>query len=343
MEDLRLKERYPAAYRRIRSWMEAHPDRAVTPSELVRELGFITREEVIRRILDGADWAGEDGDRYRYSSPDGGRGRGRPDAKKGHVGKADPQPERDPLADRVRVLLERESAGNRIGVSATYLRRLCGNPPDADMRRILEEASWAAERYGFYRYVPVPEESRTEQPPADCAQISMLDGEDSPGIIVPGINAPGMNTPTETAPDEKPGIPQPPAEIAPEPQPDPESRAVGGPKTSEGCEWVQLSIPVPDDGAEELRVGTVLKVRRRARYLSLTVDFGTTLGKASAKGPIVPEPEKLLGEQVVCGVKMTGGKRDVRVKGIGRETGAVAVVPTERVRDGERVESVDIQ
>ena len=60
MEDLRLKERYPAAYRRIRSWMEAHPDRAVTPSELVRELGFITREEVIRRILDGADWAGED-------------------------------------------------------------------------------------------------------------------------------------------------------------------------------------------------------------------------------------------------------------------------------------------
>ena len=340
MEDLRLKERYPTVYRRIRSWMEARPDRAVSPSELVRELGFITREEVIRRILDGAGWAEEDGDRYRYSSPDGRSGRGRPASEKKSGGKADP--ERDPLADRVRVLLERESAGNRIGVSATYLRRLCGNPPDTDMRRILGEAPWAAEQYGFYRYVPVREESRTEQPPADCAQISMLDGEDSPGMNALSMNAPGEITPDETAPDENPGIPQLPAEIAPEPQPVPESRAAGGPKTSEGGEWVQLSIPVPDDGAEELRVGTVLKVRRRARYLALTVDFGTTLGKASAKGPIVPEPEKLLGEQVVCGVKMTGGKRDVRVKGIGRETGAVAVVPTERVRDGERVESVDI-
>ena len=321
MEDLRLKERYPAAYRRIRSWMEARPDRPVTPSELVRKLGFITREEVIRRILDGADWAEEDGDCYRFSAPDVRTGQGRPASEKGHGGKAEPKPDRDPLAERIRVLLERESAGNRIGVSATYLRRLCGNPPDTELRRILEEAPWAAMQYGFFRYVAVPEER--PDTPADCAQISMLDGEEG---------ADGLS-----------GTPEPDAELPPDPQPSRDSRETGGTKAAESGTWEQMSIPVPDDGAEELRVGTVRKVRRRARYLSLTVDFGSSLGKAAAKGPIVPEPEKLVGEQVVCGVRMTGGKRDVRVKSIGQETGAVTVVPAERVRDGERVESVDLQ
>lgn len=300
LDDAALQAKYPAAYRRIHRWMEANAIRSVSPSELVTELGFITREEVIRRILDGADWAEESGGRYVYADP---AGRAETQAKSAKMKASD---ENDPLRETVRNILKKESERNRIGVSATYLKRLTGNPPDSELNRILSDAPWAVRQYGFYRYAD-------EEAPAEpvCEQLR-----------IPG------EPPREEVPTEEPPAKEPPT------NPDPPQKAAD--PGSDG--WQQLAMLIPDDEREEMRVGTVLKVKKRARYLEATVDFGPNLGKAQAKVPAPQDPGSLVGRQVVCGVKMTGGSREVLIKGVRQEPGLVAISPTETVRNGDRVE-----
>ena len=69
MDDRSVKERYPVVYRKLQAYMRENGEKSVTPSELVPALGFITREEVIRRVLDGADWAAEENGRYILRDP----------------------------------------------------------------------------------------------------------------------------------------------------------------------------------------------------------------------------------------------------------------------------------
>ena len=330
MDEKKLMERYPSAYRRVRAWMEEHGDTPAAPSELVPALGFITREEVIRRILSGADWAKEEGGRYVFAPSDGKK----PEVRRSGSVPASPEektPE-SPLSETVRRILKKESERNRIGVSATYLKRLTGNPPDEELTALLNSAPWAVRQYGFYRYAEAEaaEPARTEK--TECVQLTMEvpEGADPAGEVRQAEAGAEKEQPAMT------GSPAP-APSSPETPPSPESPA------DERGSWQQLSMSIPDDEREEMRVGTVLRVKRRARSLSATVDFGSGLGKASVRIPAAEEPrenpsERWIGQQIVCGVRMVGGSREVRLIGISQETGLVALTPAEQVRNGERVE-----
>lgn len=301
MDDRQLMERYPSAYRKIRAWMEANGNSPASPSDLVTALGFITREEVIRRILAGAEWAKEEGGGFVYVGQNV-----KQSSPVRLTAKAEDGPA-DRLTETVRRILKKESARNRIGVSATYLKHLTGNPPDDELAAILNSASWAVRQYGFYRFC---EDGEPE--PMSCEQLSMV-------------------SPSEETPlwEEEPAPASPPALS--------ETGNGEADRTGSG-EWQQLSMSIPDDEREEMRVGTVLRVKKRARTLSATVDFGSGLGKASVRVPSEQSAEPLVGKQVVCGVRMVGGEREVRLVGIGLESGLVAVSPTEQVRNGDRVE-----
>ena len=343
-----VQERYPAVYQRVRSYLEANGDKSFSPSELVRALGFITREEVIRQVLDGADWAAEENGRYFRTDP-AGNGRG---ARPVPASDAEGSGMNDVLAQRLKRVLERETARNRIGVSVLYLKRLCGNPEDGEIRRILSGAPWASERYGYYRYVRPEaeedvekhdrqglgaeavrvEEARPETASAEaksapvCEQLRMDPGECREGSS--GTAAEDDAEKAGTAGEETPLL----REVA-----DPMSPTVKKARSG-GDGWVQMSMEIPDDGREEMRVGTVLKVKKRARYWSVTVDLGPRYGRAAAKWPSGPEAEGLIGQQVVCGIRNGADGRQIRLVGIGQEGGMVAVEPAERVRNGERVE-----
>ncbi len=360
MDDRGVKERYPAVYRKVRSYMQENGEKSVSPSELVPALGFITREEVIRRVLDGADWAAEENGRYVLRDP----------AKDGQPARQAPASvretrengqEEDALVLRLRRVLEKETARSRIGVSAVYLKRLCGNPADGEIQRILSDAPWAVQQYGFYRYVPPSEVSTEAIRPANIIQREAV-GAAAAETEKPAVTAHSLKTdsPAEIRTEEKSA---PVCEqlrmdggIDPEERPSiggedgadraETKKAVPAPEPSasrekakgEGNGWIQMTMAVPEDDREEMRVGTVLKVKKRARYWAVTVDFGSHYGRAAAKWSAGREAEGLLGQQVVCGIRMTASGREVRLMGIGQEGSMIPVEPAERVNNGERVE-----
>ncbi|MBQ3860019.1 MAG: hypothetical protein II779_05795, partial [Clostridia bacterium] len=58
-------QRYPAVARKLFGWFREHPENLpVSASDLVRETGFITREAVVRQVLEDASWAEEIGDGF---------------------------------------------------------------------------------------------------------------------------------------------------------------------------------------------------------------------------------------------------------------------------------------
>ena len=355
MDDRGVKERYPAVYRKLRSYMQENVDKSGSPSELVPALGFITREEVIRRVLNGADWAAEENGRYVLRDPA---------AEEGHLPLQAPASvreirdsgqEEDALAQHLRRVLEKETAHSRIGVSAVYLKRLCGNPADGEILRILSGAPWAVQQYGFYRFVAPSESSpetirreavgtaaaEPEKPPMKTH--SLITG--SPTEIRAGKSAPvceQLRMDSGIDPEERPsdggredGADRAEAKKAvPAPEPSVSREKARG----DGDGWMQMAMAIPEDDREEMRVGTVMKVKKRARYFALTVDLGSHYGRAAVKWAAGREEAGLLGQQVVCGIRMTASGREVRLMGIGQEGSMIPVEPAERVNNGERVE-----
>lgn len=354
MDDRGVKERYPAVYRKIQAYMRENGEKSVSPSELVPMLGFITREEVIRRVLDGADWAAEENGRYVLRDP---AQEGLPPRQAPTSVREDRESgqEDDALALRLKRVLEKETARSRIGVSAVYLKRLCGNPADGEIQRILSDAPWAVQQYGFYRYVG-PSDSRPEaDEPGNVSPERSGAAETGPAANSPAASSPMANSTQE---DERAPVCEQlrmnggeeffsasgSAEGGTDRRetktavPESEPPAVRDKTKGDGDGWLQMAMAIPEDDREEMRVGTVLKVKKRARYWALTVDFGAHYGRAAVRWSSGREAEGLVGQQVVCGIRMTASGRAVRLMGIGQEGSMIPVEPAERVNNGERVE-----
>lgn len=98
----------------------------------------------------------------------------------------------------------------------------------------------------------------------------------------------------------------------------------------------------------DVRVGTIIgvDVNKRARKpaYKLTIDFGEELGVKTSSAQIteVYGPDDLLGRQVICCVNLTpmrigSVKSEVRILGSESEQGVVLMVPTEMVKNGDRI------
>ncbi len=332
-----ISRRYPAAYRRLYEYFSRRrpdADRPVDTFRLVEETGFITREAVIRKVLQNADWAREVERGYfawvdPASSADSSASPGGRSANALSRSVPDPSDADRTLEEQVRGVLKKESEHNRIGVSLTYLKRLCGNPPDETLLRILTDAPWVTKQYGLFRYGESEPENAAPVGEA-CVQI---------GMEIDGISP----AKEEVLPEKGRQLSQDGPEIDAAVLRSPKTGNTAKSKTvriAEEKPAVQVPLEIPDEGKEELRVGTVMKIKKKKHAASgwAAVDFGADFGKADAGIPIGPATEKLIGKQVVCTVRFREGKRSVRVLSADSDRGAVAVVPAEAVRNGDRVE-----
>ena len=303
--DERVRRRYPAAYARAAACLrEMAPDEAnpVTAAEVEAASGFITREAVIAEILSAADWAREvSPGRFVLAEPQ------TASAVPGRGAKGFPAQE-DPFVRQAKRALERETARNRVGVSAEYLRHFCGNPDLDALRALLDSAPWAVKQFGFYRYVPcepenVPSGNGDAQIPLDPALVP----REAERIADP-VRAEEERTPKSAA------------------------------------RFEQLSFQPPEKEREEVRVGTLLYARanRRQKITAIAVDFGRDIGvkKASVPTADLPVTEAFAGRQVVCRIAYGDGGCTLRVLGTDSEEGAAPLIPAEQVRNGERVKGL---
>jgi tRNA-binding protein len=98
----------------------------------------------------------------------------------------------------------------------------------------------------------------------------------------------------------------------------------------------------------EMRVGTVLSVKdnkksRNPAYV-VTIDFGDPIGikKSSAQITKLYQAEDLIGKQIICCVNLHpmhigSVKSEVRILGTESEQGVVLLMPSEKVKNGDRV------
>ena len=367
-------QRYPAVARKLFGWFREHPGNLpVSASDLVRETGFITREAVVRQVLDDVSWAEEIGDGFfvRHGGaeafgigPETGSSADRESETRSVSGddlvpeeKREPPrplPEEDPaLTERLKEILRRESARNRLGVSLTYLKHLSGNPEDARLRRILKTAPWSAEQYGLYRFreagseaagkpeVPPDREEKAVPPmqpePAACEQLALDLGDLMPPPAVPS-DAENPESPAGLKSDTMP-------------------KAAAGPETAPG--WEQLALAVPAAGRTEARIGTVLSVSgkwgkagKAGKSAALRIDLGPELGLRRVNEALLPapegpiplsnalprSPESYVGKQVVCAVRFGGSEAapEVLLLAVDADPCAVPLSPTDPVRNGER-------
>ncbi len=168
--DEEIYKRYPAVYSRLFSYFTTNmPDErhAVSTSALLEETGFITREVVIRYVLGRVSWAAEISDRHfvfadtSSAAPE----EVRESPADGHGSQPSSPRENLSFEERVRLVLKRETARNRFGVSLLWIKHLCGNPDETVLERILTEAEWAGKRYGMYVYVGTESNADTESEP----------------------------------------------------------------------------------------------------------------------------------------------------------------------------------
>lgn len=107
-------------------------------------------------------------------------------------------------------------------------------------------------------------------------------------------------------------------------------------------------INTEEFGKVEIRVGTVIdaKPNKRSRNPAyvLTIDFGEETGvkRSSAQITALYRPEDLIGMQIICCINLEpmyigSVKSEVRVLGTESEQGVVLLVPTEPVKNGDRV------
>ena len=107
-------------------------------------------------------------------------------------------------------------------------------------------------------------------------------------------------------------------------------------------------IGIEDFDRVEMRAGTVVDVKdnkksRNPAYV-VTIDFGEELGikKSSAQITDLYKPEDLIGRQVICCVNLApmyigSVKSEVRILGTESDRGVVLLMPTEPVKNGDRV------
>ncbi|MDO4307342.1 MAG: tRNA-binding protein [Eubacteriales bacterium] len=109
-----------------------------------------------------------------------------------------------------------------------------------------------------------------------------------------------------------------------------------------------MSITVDDFDKVDVRVGTIIEagINKRARKpaYKLTIDFGEEIGTKTSSAQIteVYTPEELVGRQVVCCINLEpmrigSVKSEVRILGSESEQGVVLLVPTENVKNGDRI------
>ena len=369
-------QRYPAVARKLFGWFREHPENLpVSASDLVRETGFITREAVVRQVLEDASWAEEIGDGFfvRHGGaeafgiwPETGSAADRESETRSMPGddpaseeKREPPrslPEEDPaFTERLKELLRRESARNRLGVSLTYLKHLCGNPNDARLRRILKTAPWSAEQYGLYRFREAGEDLpvKPEVQP-DREEKAIPPGQPEPHIPDPAACEQlaldlGDLMPPPAAPSD--------TETPAEPKPEPIIKAEAAPETAPG--WEQLALAVPAAGRTEARIGTVLSVSgkwgkagKAGKSAALRIDLGPELGLRRVKEALLPapegpiplsnalprSPESYVGKQVVCAVRFSGSEAapEILLLAVDADPCAVPLSPTDPVRNGER-------
>lgn len=98
----------------------------------------------------------------------------------------------------------------------------------------------------------------------------------------------------------------------------------------------------------DMRVGTILEVsvnkKSRNQAYILKIDFGENLGikKSSAQITALYKPEDLIGRQIICCVNLTpmhigSVKSEVRILGSESEQGVVLLMPSEAVKNGDRI------
>ena len=106
-------------------------------------------------------------------------------------------------------------------------------------------------------------------------------------------------------------------------------------------------ISIEDFDKVEMRAGTIIdcKINKKARKpaYALTIDFGNFgIKKSSAQITMLYEPEQLIGKQVICCTNLTSIHigditSEVRILGTESEQGVVLLMPSEKVKNGDRV------
>lgn len=113
--------------------------------------------------------------------------------------------------------------------------------------------------------------------------------------------------------------------------------------------WNKMNnlINVDDFDKVEMRAGTIIdcKKNKKARKpaYALTIDFGEFgIKKSSAQITKLYKPEDLVGKQVICCTNLTpihigDITSEVRILGTESEQGVVLLIPSEKVKNGDRV------
>lgn len=106
-------------------------------------------------------------------------------------------------------------------------------------------------------------------------------------------------------------------------------------------------INIDDFDKVEMRAGTVVdcKINKKARKpaYALTIDFGDFgIKKSSAQITVLYKPEQLIGRQVICCTNLTpihigDITSEVRILGTESEQGVVLLMPSEKVKNGDKV------
>lgn len=107
-------------------------------------------------------------------------------------------------------------------------------------------------------------------------------------------------------------------------------------------------ISIEDFDKVEMCVGTVIEVginkKARKPAYKVKIDFGEEIGIKTSSAQITNlyKEEDLLGRQVICCVNLTpmhigSVKSEVRMLGTESEQGVVLLMPTEPVKNGDRI------
>ena len=107
-------------------------------------------------------------------------------------------------------------------------------------------------------------------------------------------------------------------------------------------------INIEDFDKVEMRVGTVIEVginkKARKPAYKVKIDFGEEIGIKTSSAQITDlyKEEDLLGRQVICCVNLTpmhigSVKSEVRMLGTESEQGVVLLMPTEPVKNGDKI------
>lgn len=107
-------------------------------------------------------------------------------------------------------------------------------------------------------------------------------------------------------------------------------------------------IDINDFDKVDVRVGTVVEVginkKARKPAYKVKIDFGDEIGIKTSSAQIcgLYKEEDLIGKQLVCCINLApmhigSVKSEVRILGSDSEQGVVLLMPSERVKNGDRI------